>query len=370
MGRFAVFLAVVLSVWGGMHVYVLSRLWNLPVFAAGPTRRWLVLAFVLLALGYPLARILSRPLGRALFPLEIVASVWVGVLFLLLVWLLAADLVTGFGFLFRTRVPAIRALAVGVAGALSIVGLVQGLRAPAVREYQVLLDGLPRERDGLVVVQLSDLHLGPIFGARWLAARLEQVEALKPDLVVVTGDLVDHDVSKVEPLVPVLKRLRAPLGVYAVTGNHEFYAGIERSSRLLEEAGYRVLRDAHAEAVPGLVLAGVDDPTARRQLGLEDRYFEKALAGRPPGAVVLLCHSPLQIERAAELGAGLVLSGHTHDGQIWPFRYAVERAYPRIAGEYRVGAASLIVSRGTGSWGPPIRLFRRGEILRITLRSA
>jgi predicted MPP superfamily phosphohydrolase len=114
-------------------------------------------------------------------------------------------------------------------------------------------------------------------------------------------------------------------------------------------------------------LAGVDDLTARRQFKLDGDPVGRAL-GRPPGvATIYLCHSPLQAERAAALGAGLMLSGHTHAGQLWPFGYLVRLAYPRVEGRYDVDGMTLLVCRGTGTWGPPMRLFRPSEIVRITL---
>jgi len=192
---------------------------------------------------------------------------------------------------------------------------------------------------------------------------------MKPDIVVVDGDLVDGNVREVEPLLPVLTSLRAPLGVWAVTGNHEWYAGIDRSLQLFKDAGYTVLRDRWAVVAPGLVFAGVDDLTARRQFGLSDHPVEKALAGRPAGATILLSHSPLKAEAAAAAGAGLMLSGHTHDGQIWPFGYLVRFVYPLLGGRYEVNGMTAIVCRGTGTWGPRMRLWLPSEIVRITLRT-
>jgi predicted MPP superfamily phosphohydrolase len=253
--------------------------------------------------------------------------------------------------------------------ALSAVALVQGLRPPVVCEYEVRLAGLPRERDGLVLVAISDMHLGTLMGGPWMADLIRRVDGLKPDVVVVVGDLVDAEVGRLESLLPVLQTLRAPLGVWAVTGNHEYYAGPERSVRLLKGAGYTVLQDRWAEVTPGLVLAGVDDLTARRQFGRVDRPIEQAMKGHPPGAVILLSHSPLQAETAAAAGAGLMLSGHTHDGQIWPFGYLVRFAYPLLGGRYEVNGMSVIVCRGTGTWGPRMRLWLPSEIVRITLRA-
>jgi predicted MPP superfamily phosphohydrolase len=146
--------------------------------------------------------------------------------------------------------------------------------------------------------------------------------------------------------------------------------GLEGSLVVFSRAGIRVLRDEAAEIRPGLVLAGVDDLSARRQFGEIDHAVERTLASRPPGAVILLSHSPWEVERAAALGAGLMLSGHTHDGQIWPFRYLVRLAYPYVTGRYAIAGMTLLVSRGTGFWGPPMRLFRRSEITVITLTRA
>jgi hypothetical protein len=268
--------------------------------------------------------------------------------------------------------------AIALAVGLTAVGVVQHLRGPVVSEHEAHLAGLPVERDGTVLVAISDLHLGSLLGERWLDRRLAQLEPLEADLIAVVGDLVDGNASRVERLLPRLRRLRAPLGVWAVPGNHEHYAGLERCTSLLEEAGYTVLRGRWAEVTPGLVIAGADDLTAVRQLAprgtssgpLLSGALDDALAGRPPGATVLLSHTPWLVDRAAMNGVGLMLSGHTHDGQIWPFGALVRLQYPYLAGSFTVGGMRLIVGRGTGTWGPPLRLWRRSEILRITLRAA
>ena len=136
---------------------------------------------------------------------------------------------------------------------------------------------------------------------------------------------------------------------------------------LLESAGFTVLRDRSQEVAPGLVFAGVDDLTARRQFGDRDHPLARAMRDRPAGAVVLLSHSPLDAKGAAAAGAGLMLSGHTHNGQIWPFNYLVRLSYPLMGGRYEIDGMPVIVCRGTGTWGPRMRLWRPGEILKITL---
>lgn len=370
-GRFALFLSVVLSVWAAMHAYVFWRLSSVPWLAAHVSRRALVLVAIGLCASYPLARILeARGLQSVAGPLEFVAANWIGVVFLLTCGFLVADLVTLGGWIMPKIAPVARGAAASVALLFSVVALVQGLRPPVVRDYEVQLAGLPRERDGLVLVGISDLHLGALIGRNWIDRLVKRVNDLRPDLVLLVGDILEGGDGRVEKeIVPSLARLRAPLGVWAVTGNHEFYSGIDRSVALIEAAGCTVLRNRWAEVVPGLALAGVDDLTAGRQLDADDRAVEKALANRPRGATILLSHTPWQADTAAAAGAGLMISDHTHNGQVWPFNHLVKLRYPLLGGRYEVSGMPVIVCRGTGTWGPRMRLWQPGEIVRITLRA-
>ncbi len=371
LGRIALFLTIVLSIWTAFHAYAYGRIFALPVFSGTPLpfRVAIVAAFWL---SYPVGRILVHTLpGLASAAVEFLGAIWMGVLFLLCAAFLAVDILTLFGRVLPSVIVPAR-LAAGVLAILfSVVAVIQNVRGPRVVEYEVQLPNLPADQDGLRVVQLSDLHLGTLLGEKWLSRRLEQVAALKPSVIFITGDLVDAEVAPVRPLIPMLQSLDAPLGVWAVTGNHEFYAGLAASVDLLTQAKFRVLRDSWAEVSPGLVLAGVDDLTARKNLGTNGSSIRKAFEGAPAGSArILLSHSPLEMEEARRQGAGLMLSGHTHGGQIWPFTYLAAIPYPHQAGRYQIGALTLLVSRGTGTWGPPMRLFARSEILAITLRRA
>ena len=367
----ALFLGIGLSVWSAFHVYALQRAFSVPALSRAVPLAGRVALFALLWISYPAGRILARKApGAVARAVEAAGAVWMGVLFLAVAAFLAADLVTGFGKLWPAGTVPARAAALGVALVLSVVALVQAARNPRVVRHEVRVASLPGERSELKLVQLSDLPLGTLLGERWLAGRIAQVDALAPDLVVVTGDLVDGEAHAVEPLAPVLRTLTAPLGVWGVTGNHEYYAGLEKCLSVLAEGGVRVLRDEWDEAAPGLVLSGVDDLTARRQLGLDGRALNAAFAGVPEDAVVVhLSHSPLLVREAAARGARLMLSGHTHGGQLWPFVYLSAIPYPFQAGRYEVDGMTLVVSRGTGTWGPPMRLFRRSEIVEVVLRT-
>lgn len=370
-GRIALFLTVVLSVWTAMNAYVCWRACSIPWTTVHVSRRTCILVFIVLWAAFPLARILEPHHMQSVSRfLELVGATWIGVLFLLFCTFLVVEIVTAGGLLLRNTLPVLRGWAGLTALALSVVALVQGLRPPVITDYQVLLSQLPPEHDGLVLVAISDLHLGNVTGKRRLKRIVQRVNSLQPDLVVLVGDIFDKaDEQTEKEIVPVLGAIRAPLGVWAVTGNHEFYAGLDRCVKLLEAAGCNVLRDRWAEVLPGLVIAGVDDLTARGQFGQGDQPISKALANRPPGATILLSHTPWETDTAAAAGANLMLSAHTHNGQLWPFNYFVRLRYPLLTGHYKIDGMHLIVCRGTGTWGPPMRLWLPSEIVRIRLQA-
>lgn len=366
------FFVAILLIWGLVHLYLYRRAASIPLIARVP---WWARAMVvvLLAVSYFATRILAAVgFRRVALVLEYFTANWIGIAFLLFAAMLALDVLTGFGALWPAQAPRLRAVALGAGLALSAVALVQGMRTPVVRPYEVRLANLPAALDGTRVVFLSDTHLGNLLGERWLNDRVVQVNALHPDLVLLGGDIIEADDESEAELLPDLRRLQAPLGVWAVTGNHELHFGqLARNGSVLETAGARVLRDQWVELRPGLVLAGVDDLTSRRRLVADTGVFvDRALAGDPPGvATIFVSHTPWETERAARDGASLMLCGHTHGGQIWPFGYIARWIYPLFAGRYEVRGMSVIVSRGAGTWGPRMRLWYPGEIVQVTLRS-
>jgi len=359
---------ILISVSTLMHVYVFWRTASIPLVARHVSRRLLVGTGVVLWMILVLGRFFGHSnTGALAWILELLGMTWIGVLLLVCVSVLAVDLVTGFGFLLPRVAVLLRGWALVAGLVLSAIALVQGFRPPVVENYEVRLRGLPDAMDGTVLVGLSDLHIGSLLGPNWLAARVAQVQAYKPDLVVLLGDLFEGHGQLQGELLPVLRGLSAPLGVWAVPGNHENY-GDNRGLSLIQEAGAEVLRNRWVQVRPGLILAGVEDLTMHRRSGQSGDPVAQALADRPSGGTILLSHAPWQAEKAAGGGVGLMLSGHTHGGQIWPFGYLVGRIYPFLAGHYDVEGMALIVCRGTGTWGPRMRLWRPGEILRVTLR--
>lgn len=361
---------ILISICTLMHIYVFWRIATVPLVIRYVSLSLLIGAGVLLWAVFFIGRAYGHSNTGALpTATEFLGMIWMGVLFLLFLPLLAADILTLFGLMLPRVAPSIRGWALAVGAGLSIIALVQGLRPPVVQNYEVRLADLPPAMDSTVIVAMSDLHLGSLIGKRWLAARVAQVNEQRPDLVVFLGDLFEGHGEAQGELLAILHRLSAPLGVWAVPGNHEFHGGRNRSMRLFDQTGIQLLRNRWVELRPGLILAGVDDLTTRHRAGRSGDFISQALADRPPGATILLSHTPWDTEKAARAGAGLMLSGHTHGGQIWPFSYLVSRTYPLLAGRYDVDGMPVIVCRGTGTWGPRMRLWRPSEILRITLRA-
>ncbi len=377
------FLVIALTVLLGGHYYIAQRLVLDPDVPA-PLRG---LALGLIALGLvslvaqPIAeRVVAPPWNRLVgWP----ASLWMGTAFLLLITLAAGDLLHllagGVAYAAGGTLPdatasaraqaATTLLVAGIAGALA---LFSGLRPPKLVRIEIVLARWPRALDGFRIAQISDIHIGPLLDRRFSRQLTERVNALAPDLTCVTGDLVDGSARLLADEVAPFGGLRARHGVFFVTGNHDHYSGADDWVAVIEKLGLVPLRNRNVTVRcdgASFVLAGVDDHRGGFGDGMRED-LPKALAGIDPALpIVLLAHDPATFKRASQSGVDLQLSGHTHGGQIWPFRWLVRLAVPFVAGRYSRDGAELYVSRGTGFWGPPMRLFAPAEITELTLRS-
>jgi len=352
---------ILITVVSLMQAYVFWRACSVPFIQRHLSRRILIGTGVLFWMTLVLGWVFHDGETGLLAALGSFGMYWAFIVFLLAVCVLATDLFTGFGFFLPRHARILRGWALLVGGILSLAAFVQGFRPPIVQSYEVQLDGLPANLDGTVIVVLSDLHLGTLLGAEWMAHRVDQVEAEKPDIVFLLGDILEGHGKTPADMLPVLNRLSAPMGVWTVPGNHESYG--RRDMPTLEDMGFHVLRDSWVSVRPGLVVAGVD-----YKRGENFDRIEKTLAGRPAGAVILLSHMPVQADAAARAGVKLMLSGHTHGGQVWPFGYLSQRKFPLFAGRYEIEGMPVIVSRGTGVWGARMRLWAPAEIVKVTLR--
>jgi hypothetical protein len=386
---FFTFLAVVLFIMGGVHWYLFQRL---VVDTAIPTP-WSTLLGVGLAglvLSIPLSFIASRALDKNVARYIVVpVYVWLGFAFQTFFLVLAVDVVRWTGKLLAllAGVPppwtdptqALQAWRVTAAAATGTVLLATGfaiwwgLTRMVVRRLEVPLPGLPDALDGFTILHLSDLHLDLVHGREWLEGVVERANGLDADLIAITGDLAEGSVAQFGQDADPIRRLAAPHGVYFVTGNHEYFHDLAGWLAYLEAAGVKVLRNERVPVGTGecsFDLAGVDDHDGARIAVGHGPDLTQALAGRDPTrAVVLLAHQPRIIREAARQNVGLVLSGHTHGGQIWPFSYLVYLQQPYVKGLKKEGGTRLYLSSGTGFWGPPMRLGTTAEMALITLRS-
>jgi predicted MPP superfamily phosphohydrolase len=381
--------ALFAGVLGGGHYYIARRVVLDVGLSPGAE------TFGLFAIGSFAALLVLQPIGERMLrpPFSRViawpASIWMGIFFYLFLLVAGTDLVLFLGGLVSPKqlhaasgqpeaggLGLERGRAVGVllvALSFGAIGLRNCLAGPATKEVEIELARWPKALDGFRIVQLSDIHIGPILGKRFAAEITRRANALAPDLVAVTGDLVDGLVSKLEHEVAPFGDLRAKHGVYFVTGNHDHYSGAAKWCEQIDGLGIRVLRNERVTIeANGAVfdLAGVDDHRSGFESGTGGEDLDLALADLPEGrAVILLAHDPSTFKKASRMPIDLQISGHTHGGQIWPFEYFVRIAVPFVAGLYRRGNAQVYVSRGTGFWGPPMRFRAPAEMTSITLRS-
>jgi len=381
--HFSIFLTITCSVLFGLHYYIWARLIR-DTGLENPWRLGLTFLLILLGLLIPVGMIASRLLPRPLsLPLMWAVYTWLGMAFFLNTLLGLADLVK----LVVVTLPQLakgqpldpdrrRFLALFSGGlvlftnlGMSVAGLL-GATASAiqVKKVKVALAKWPQALDGYRIVQITDIHVGPTIGHGFIESIVQKVNALQPDLVAVTGDLMDGSLSQLREEVVSLKELRAKDGIFFVTGNHEYYVGdLEEWLSWLSGIGIRPLRNERVSIRNQFDLAGTDDISAHGNGHGQD--IPKALEGLPAGRpVVLLAHQPRSFKEAASQGVDLQLSGHTHGGQIFPFHYLVALFEPHVAGLYRQGSSQLYVSRGTGYWGPPMRLGAPAEITEIEIR--
>lgn len=275
--------------------------------------------------------------------------------------------VTGSPLGVRALRIATAAIVVAAVGA-GTYGVIAAAR-PQVVAVQVPLATLPTEFDGLRVAMISDVHVGPSRGAAFTQRVVDLVNEQKPDLIVIVGDLIDGTIAKVAPDLDPLSQLSAPLGVYGVSGNHEFYA--DDGGRWLDvwdKLGIEPMRNERVSIErdgASIELVGIQDYSSPAPY---EPDLPGALAGHDPrDFALLLAHEPRQALQASELGVDLQLSGHTHGGQMWPINYLVTLQQPSLMGLDKIGNTTLYTTRGAGAWGPPMRVGAPPEITILEL---
>ncbi len=377
----AVFVIIALSVYGLVNFYIIRR--GAQALAPVPGARTVFLVlFIGLALLFPLGRILmSFARGGLVSLLVEVGTFHLAVMLYGFMAVLAVDLVRLANTVARILPaglagggarpgPAVFAAVAGAVGLTVAYGAWNATRLRTV-DLDLHLPAQAGAAGALTVVAASDLHLGTIVGPRRLEKVVERMAALGPDVVLFAGDIVDETVTdEIEAkLGGIMRRLRAPLGVFACLGNHESYSGLERNVACLESCGVTVLQDEAVEVAGAFVLAGRRDPSSlaagERRLSLPDILSGSGVRRDLP--LVVLDHQPVRLEEAEQAGASLQISGHTHDGQMFPIDVINSLIYELNWGSLDKGGTRYYVTSGAGTWGPPVRIGSRAEVVRIRL---
>jgi predicted MPP superfamily phosphohydrolase len=375
MNKIAILIA--LTLYGSINYWLFVRSWQ-----ALPATGWIHVLFPVLFVTLSLSFFVAMGLGNKLpvgvtMVVENIGAYWViGLLYFVLAALFFDLLRFSNHFLkfypdwVYTHYPQVKLAAfVGVIGLFTVFSLIGNyrFRHPAVHELEVEIprsEGLTSE---LTMVMASDVHLGSIIRKGRLKKYVELLNKQKAEVILFAGDLIDHSIRPVEAqrMDEELRELRAPLGVYAIFGNHEYYGeGIRRAEAFYAKSGITLLRDTAMSVANRFVLVGRDDVSQRHR-----KPLEAILEGAPKGLpTILLDHNPAKMEDAVKNGINLQLSGHTHDGQIFPISLIVRRMYAIAHGYGKSGKTNIYVSSGLGLWAAPIRIGTRSEIVRITLK--
>lgn len=371
------FLTVMMAVVVGLHWYLGARLIRdaglvEPFASAGWTALWVCLGSIFAgAIG---GRLLPRPIAKVL---QWIGFTWMGAFGLLIASTAFSDLVLGLAGRFTTVDASWLVWRAVVVVAVVVPALVGGFfvaRAPSIKRVTVTIAGLPEAFEGYRIAQITDVHIGETLTRTFAAHVTAIVNSLNADAVAVTGDLIDGSVAKLRDEVAPLAGLRGRDGVFYVTGNHEYYHGGSSWEAEGARLGMTVLHNQHVVIERNgqqLVIGGVPDVEGGRFSAQHEPDAAKTFECAPVGAPrVLLAHQPRFAKRVKDTRVDLMLSGHTHGGQIFPFMFFVKLQQPVIGGFATLWGVPTYTSNGTGYWGPPFRIGPRGEVTEVTLTRA
>lgn len=375
-----IFFAIVFFVNLAVNFYIFSR--TKAIFPTGQATGWILrVLFWVLAFSYVIGRFAERggPEWMATFFVK-AGSWWLGAMLYLTLFFLLADLLRGLNSLFHVT-DIFRfswnsdkgRIALNVVYALTAIVLAFGYynaKIPVVRNLEINVDkhlsGGPQR-----LVLVSDLHLGMMISNGRLETLVNAVNSLQPDVVLMAGDVFDEDPGPVirNNMGDLLKNLKARQGVYAVSGNHEYYGNEAEARKYLEDHGIIVLSDSTVILPGGIVLVGRQDITGQQMSGKARKSIAELLTGVDKSKpIVMIDHQPYKLQEVSAGGVDLQVSGHTHNGQMWPFNYVTNAIFEIGYGYGKIGKTHFYVSSGYGTWGPPIRTNSRSEIVVLELK--
>jgi len=359
--KFIFFILIFLSIYFYIHWYVYSRIvkgLELPPEVCN----YVKIIFILGALSFITGELLSKRFQ--VYPLVYFGAIWLGIISISFSVFILKDII---GIFYPLKGRFVTLVTLDVIFLISIFSIYNASRGPQIKEIKLQIKKLPSELSGFSIVQLSDLHLGTLTSTEWLKSIVDKTNNLNPDLIVITGDLIDEDISQFREFCKILKNLKSRYGVFAVTGNHEFYAGLKNFEEIARRSDIRILRNEKITVADSIELAGIDDNTGQRfgQGSTDLEFAMKNVDLKKP--VILLSHQPDIFEKAVKLGVDLQLSGHTHAGQIPPMDLLVMLYFKYPWGLHKKNSSYIYTSTGTGTWGPLMRTFSQSEIVKIVL---
>lgn len=377
--QFIIFFSIVITVYGLLSFYIYSK--GLQVFPQGATARFYYkILFLFLTLSYIIARFLERIwLSTVSDVFTWIGSFWLAAFFYLLLIVIAIDLIRLVNSVFPFIPEAAKSLefkkvvfwsSVGVISLLLLGGFINAL-IPKVKALDITVDKKVDGMKELNIAFASDIHLGTLIGPRRTNKIIQRINELNADLILLGGDIVDEDLGPVirNNLGDSLKKLSAPLGVFGITGNHEYIGGAEPAVKYLEEHGVKMIRDTAIIVDNKFYILGREDRDMRNFAGTNRKEIQSLMQGVDHSMpIIMLDHQPFELDIKEENGIDLTLSGHTHHGQMWPLNYITKAIYEVSWGYKKKGNTHVYVSSGVGGWGPPVRIGNRPEIVMINVK--
>jgi uncharacterized protein len=375
---FVLFFSVFLTLYGLVNFYIFSRLWQI-IPQGSCVRPWFVGGFVLLASSFILGRLLEKlTVCTASSAFIWTGSIWLGLMAYLAMGFLVADLLHGLLFMGHLAIPARipagvleRLYSTGAVIIIAAVTVVAGHINAAnhiITRLDVEITGKKTPLKSLNIALATDIHLGVIIGNGRFAKLVRDINAMQPDLILLAGDVVDEDIAPVieDNVGAKICELKAKYGVFGVTGNHEYIGGVNEAIAYLVDHGITMLRDRAVVIDNAFILAGREDLSSRQFSGMPRKPLSGLLGESDPALpIILMDHQPFGIRDAVDSAVDLLLCGHTHHGQLWPFNYITSMIYEVSRGYKKLGSTSVYVSCGFGTWGPPVRTGNRPEIVNI-----
>jgi len=375
-----IFLTIVLSVYFLGNFYIYKRAVQ-SLSLSGGSIWYFRIAFILIILSFPLGRFLEAQFkgSPVNYVFYFVGSVWMGMMLYLILSILLIDIlrmVNHFVHFFpeyvtRDKTQSGRIAFYAVSSFTLIVMFYGFFNARYIQtiNVDVELEKLKTEKNPLSIVQISDVHLGKLITQERLFTIAERVNELNPDIVVITGDLVDDSSADLDDIVEPLKSIKTKFGKYFVSGNHDYFGNYEKVKTKVEESGVRILNNEYVVIDSAITLLGLDYLYGRKS-NKDNRTIREMLLGSDTSLpVVMLKHVPDALDKTVEAGIDLQLSGHTHHGQLFPFNFITNQVYEISNGLGVYKSLQVYVNRGVGFWGPPARVGIPAEITKINLKS-